>query len=117
MINGNLAGGSIPHNLPFNMIIDTIRRKKFKDAFMANDPIKREEGEKVRKVSSIFFFYKKIYIKKNFSAMKKNFLLKRCLKKKLENTFKIFSFFEKIIFLYLKKSVNNSFAEIFFSIL
>lgn len=59
MINGNLAGGSIPHNLPFNMIIDTIRRKKFKDAFMANDPIKREEGEKVRKVPILYFCGKK----------------------------------------------------------
>lgn len=50
MINGNLAGGSIPNKLPFNMIIDTIRRKKFMDSFLATDIKTREQGEKVRRV-------------------------------------------------------------------
>ena len=50
MINGNLAGGSIPNKLPFNMIIDTIRRKKFMDAFLASDSKTRDQGEKVRRV-------------------------------------------------------------------
>ena len=60
MIKDNLAGGKIPNKLPFNMIVDTIRRKKFMDAFKAEEPKIREEGEKVRKVNIIntFFFLK-----------------------------------------------------------
>lgn len=52
MINGRLGHGSnqpINKNLPFSLIISTIRRQKLLDALMANDPKKKEEGEKVMK--------------------------------------------------------------------
>ncbi|CAD8192044.1 unnamed protein product [Paramecium octaurelia] len=52
MINGRLGHGSnqpINKNLPFSLIISTIRRQKLLDALMANDQKKKEEGEKVMK--------------------------------------------------------------------
>ena len=47
MIKGNLAGGSIPKNLSFGSIIDTVRRKKLMDALMSMDLVKKGEGMKV----------------------------------------------------------------------
>lgn len=71
MIKGNLAGGKIPNKLPFNMIVDTIRRKKFMDAFKAEEPKIREEGEKVRKVVNIINI---LFLKIPFSSvMRKSF--------------------------------------------
>ena len=66
MINGNMAGGKIPNKVPFNMIIDTIRRKKFMDAFLANDTKIREDGEKVRRVLTILLY---LFIKSNFLVL------------------------------------------------
>lgn len=50
MIGGNLAGGSIPKNLTFSLIIDTIRRKKLLDALMSTDLKKKANGLKVLEV-------------------------------------------------------------------
>ena len=61
-----MAGGKIPNKLPFNMIIDTIRRKKFMDAFLANDTKIREDGEKVRRVLTILLY---LFIKSNFLVL------------------------------------------------
>ena len=52
MINGRLGQGSnqpINKNLPFSLIISTIRRQKLMDALMANDNKRKEDGEKVMK--------------------------------------------------------------------
>ena len=54
MIGGNLAGGSIPKSLSFNLIIDTIRRTKFLDAFMSGDSKKKANGLKVLEVFKYF---------------------------------------------------------------
>lgn len=56
MIGGNLAGGSIPKNLTFNLIIDTVRRKKLLDALMSADFKKKANGMKVLEVF-LFDFY------------------------------------------------------------
>ena len=37
MINGTLAGGQINKNLPFKLIISTVRRKKLLDAIMSDN--------------------------------------------------------------------------------
>lgn len=57
MIKGNLAGGSIPKNLSFGSIIDTVRRKKLMDALMSTDLIKKGEGMKVLLVIKYNTFY------------------------------------------------------------
>ena len=41
MINGKLGGGTISKDLPFDLIVSTIRRKKLMDALMASDNKKR----------------------------------------------------------------------------
>lgn len=55
MIKGNLAGGSIPKSLTFNLIIDTVRRKKLKDALMSADFRKKASGMKVLEVFLLIF--------------------------------------------------------------
>ena len=57
MIGGNLAGGSIPKNISFNLIIDTIRRKKLLDALMSLDMKKKSNGLKVLEV-----IFKDLYV-------------------------------------------------------
>lgn len=54
MIDGKLAGGSIPKSISFNLIIDTIRRKKLLDASMSDDSLKKANGLKVLEVFHIF---------------------------------------------------------------
>ncbi|KAL4431867.1 hypothetical protein ABPG74_012679 [Tetrahymena malaccensis] len=50
MINGQLGDGDIQtKNLPFQLIISTIRRKKLLDAIMSTNQEKKKEGEKVMK--------------------------------------------------------------------
>lgn len=50
MISGNLADGKISKSLPFQMVFDAIRRRKLMDAILASDLVRKEEGERVRKV-------------------------------------------------------------------
>jgi centrin-1 len=58
MINGTLAGGSINKNLPFKLIISTVRRKKLLDAIMSENVEAKKEGEKV--IKFIIYFTKRI---------------------------------------------------------
>ena len=53
MIDGKLAGGSIPKSISFNLIIDTIRRKKLLDASMSDDSLKKANGLRVLEVFHI----------------------------------------------------------------
>lgn len=55
MIGGNLAEGSIPKSVSFNLIIDTIRRKKLLDALMSLDLKKKTNGLKVLEVQQKIF--------------------------------------------------------------
>jgi hypothetical protein len=60
MISGSLAEGKISKSLPFQMVFDAIRRRKLMDAILANESVRKEEGERVRKVRIEIFFKNKI---------------------------------------------------------
>lgn len=47
MVDGKIASGS--EYLPFQTVLSSIRRKKFLDAFMAQDADKKAEGQKIMK--------------------------------------------------------------------
>jgi hypothetical protein len=75
MIKGNLAGGSIPKNLSFGSIIDTVRRKKLMDALMSTEPIKKSEGMKVLQVGkNIILLKNKKINSKNYEIISRQFL-------------------------------------------
>lgn len=56
MISGSLAEGKISKSLPFQMVFDAIRRRKLMDAILASDSVRKEEGERVRKVSIKIYY-------------------------------------------------------------
>lgn len=75
MIGGNLAEGSIPKNLSFELIIDTVRRKKIMDALMSTNIEKKNAGKFVLEVKTHFFkIILFLYFLNRLLKEKKNFL-------------------------------------------